>query len=285
MKANKMVMIRNIIQGDNLEVIKHFADYSVDLIYIDPPWNTGKIQKKITKKFDQDDDGPVKGFGGKRYNVEVVNEVSYDDRFENYLGFLKPRLVEAYRLLEHNGSFFIHINQNEEAYVKIMLDKIFGRDNFMRQIIHSWDYGGKTKKNWSLKHSAILWYAKDRNNYTFNYNEIDRVCYKAPKLVSHHKRVEGKVPTAVWDLGIVGTNSKEKEEYPSQKPLKLLERIIKVHSNPFGLVMDFFAGTGTCAEAAVKNGRQFYMIDNNPVAIETMKKRLAFCEPKIVKIT
>jgi site-specific DNA-methyltransferase (adenine-specific) len=277
----KIMSVKTIIQGDNLEVLDNFGDNWVDLIYIDPPWNTGKIQKKITKEFVQDKDGSIKGFKNKRYNSIITDEILYNDCYSDYIAFLKPRIVEARRILSHNGSIFVHINEHEEAYVKIMLDKIFGRENFKRQIIHSWDYGGKPKTTWPLKHSSILWYVKDKNNYTFNYEEIDRIPYKVPKLAGEEKAKKGKIPTSVWELGIVGTNSNEKTGYPNQKNIKLIERIIKVHSNPGDIIIDFFAGSGTVAEVAFNNKRSFFVIDNNPEAIKIMKERLAFCEPKV----
>jgi site-specific DNA-methyltransferase (adenine-specific) len=238
-----------IIKGDNLDILHTYRDGFARLIYIDPPFNTGKTQ--------------------------VRADNSYKDSFDNFKSFIVPRIEEAHRLLSNDGSFFIHLDWRECHYVKVWTDEIFGRDNFMNEIIWSFDYGGRSKKKWSAKHNNIFWYVKDRNNYIFNYDEIDRIPYLAPGLVGEEKAAKGKTPTDSWWSTIVHTNGKEKTGYPTQKPLKILERIVKVHSMPGDMTMDFFAGSGSFGEAAGKNNRSCVLIDSNPSAIEIMKKRFS----------
>lgn len=250
-----------ILEGDNLVILKTLEDESVDLIYIDPPFNTGKPQQLQRQ---------AKG--------KLIGDTkSYDDDFEDFRSFLFPRLLEVYRLLKADGSFFLHIDYREAHYCKIWLDEIFGRDCFMNEIIWAYDYGGRSKKKWSAKHDTIFWYVKDPKNYTFNFDEMDRIPYMAPGLVGKEKAAKGKTPTDCWWHTIVPTQGKERTGYPTQKPLGILERIIKVHTDPGDLVLDFFAGSGTTGEAAQKNGRKFILIDSNPEAIAVMKARLK-CE-------
>jgi site-specific DNA-methyltransferase (adenine-specific) len=214
--------------------------------------------------------------------VETYESPAFQDDFADYLDFLAPRLEEAYRVLAPDGSFFIHLDPHEVHYVKVLLDKIFGRACFMNEIIWAYDYGGRSKRYWPRKHDNILWYVKDPERYVFRYAEIDRIPYMAPGLVGPEKAARGKTPTDVWWLTIVPTHSKEKTGYPTQKPLKLLERIVRVHSEPGDWVLDFFAGSGTTGEAAARLGRKFVLIDNHPEAIRIMAKRLAFAQPKLV---
>jgi site-specific DNA-methyltransferase (adenine-specific) len=201
------------------------------------------------------------------------------------MGFLAPRIEEAKRVLATNGSLFLHVDSRESHYCKILLDQIFGRDSFMNEIIWSYDYGGRSKRKWPTKHDTIFWYAKDPGNYTFNYDDIDRIPYMAPGLVGKEKAARGKTPTDVWWQTIVPTNGKERTGYPTQKPLAILERIVKVHSNPGELVLDFFAGSGTTGVAAAKNDRQFVLIDTNPEAVQVAAKRLTEYTPKCIGFT
>jgi site-specific DNA-methyltransferase (adenine-specific) len=195
--------------------------------------------------------------------------------FDDYLAFLEPRLVEAYRILKPHGSLYFHIDYREVHYCKVLLDAIFGRDHFMNEIIWAYDYGARTKRKWPPKHDNILWYVKDRFHYTYNVDEIERIPYMAPGLVGAEKAARGKLPTDTWWHTIVPTNSHEKTGYPTQKPLGILRRIIQASSNPGEVVMDFFAGSGTTGMAAWELGRQFILIDNNLQALEVMAKRFA----------
>jgi site-specific DNA-methyltransferase (adenine-specific) len=268
-----------IVFGDNLEVLRKLGSTSIQLIYIDPPFNTGKLQTRTQIRTVQDElSGDRRGFAGRSYRTEKLGTTSYLDNFDDFLGFLRPRIEEAYRVLSPTGAFFFHIDYREVHYCKIMLDEIFGRDCFQNEIIWAYDYGARTKKRWPAKHDNILWYSKNPDQYTFNLDECDRIPYMAPGLVGPAKAARGKTPTDVWWHTIVPTNGKERTGYATQKPLGILERIIKVHSNPGDLVLDFFAGSGTTGEAAARCGRDYILIDSNPQAIEVMQKRLFHLE-------
>lgn len=269
-------MTHTIYFGDNLPILQSLPDESVDLIYIDPPFNTGKTQGRTQIQTVRDEtNGDRVGFGGRSYRtVELANR-AYQDRFDDFLGFLEPRLHEAYRLLAPHGSIYFHIDYREVHYCKILLDEIFGRDAFLNEIIWAYDYGGRTKKKWPPKHDNILYYAKDPENYTFNVDEIERIPYMAPGLVGEEKAARGKLPTDTWWHTIVPTNGKEKTGYPTQKPLGILRRIVQASSRPGDLVMDFFAGSGTLGAACLEFNRRFLLIDNNPQAIQVMRQRFA----------
>ncbi len=264
-----------IVYADNLAYLRAMPDGIVDLIYIDPPFNTGKTQARESIKTVHDEEsGDRVGFQGRRYRTERIGSSKYNDSFDDYLAFLEPRLIEARRILKPNGSFFLHVDYREVHYCKVLLDEIFGRESFINEIVWAYDYGARSKSRWSAKHDNILWYAKDPSDFTFNYDEMDRIPYMAPGLVGKEKAARGKTPTDVWWHTIVATNSKEKTGYPTQKPLGILERIVKVHSNPGDLVLDFFAGSGTTGEAAAKHSRRFILVDNSAEAIRIMAKRL-----------
>ncbi len=260
--------------GDNLELLREIGDETIDLIYIDPPFNTGRTQSRTFIRTVRDANGDRVGFGGRHYRTETVSENHYRDTFDDFIGFLEPRMQEAYRVLKPHGSLYFHIDYREVHYCKILLDDIFGRNSFLNEIIWAYDYGGRSKKKWSAKHDNILYYAKDPEHYTFNYDEIDRIPYLAPELVGKEKAAKGKTPTDTWWHTIVPTNGKEKTGYPTQKPLGIIRRIIKTSSNPDELVLDFFAGSGTTGAACKELGRDCILMDNNPEAIEIMKKRL-----------
>jgi len=268
-------MTIEILQGDNATILPNLPDASFDLIYIDPPFNTGKTQSRTQISTVRDDDGDRVGFQGKRYRTIRLGTQSYTDTFDDYLSFLEPRLLEAHRLLTETGSFFLHLDYREVHYAKVMLDGIFGRECFINEIIWSYDYGARATKRWSPKHDNILWYAKDPERYTFRYDDIDRIPYMAPGLVGAEKAERGKTPTDCWWNTIVSPNGKEKTGYPTQKPLTILERIVSVHSNPGDKLLDFFAGSGSFGEAAAKHGRDVTLIDVSAEAIAVMKRRLA----------
>ena len=273
----------DIHSGDNLDVMREFEDASFDLIYIDPPFNTGRTQSRKRLKTIRDGDGDRTGFQGKRYRTIELGSSAFADLFDDYQAFLEPRLREAYRLLSPTGSFFLHIDYREVHYCKILLDGIFGRPSFINEIIWAYDYGARSKRRWSAKHDNILWYAKDPDEYTYRYDDIDRIPYMAPGLVGPEKAARGKTPTDTWWHTIVSPNGKEKNGYPTQKPLAILNRIVKVHSDPGNRILDFFAGSGTTGEAAVRNGRDAVLVDNNPEAIRVMEERLAFVNPVLVE--
>ena len=271
-----------VLQGDNLELLRTFPDSSFDLIYVDPPFNTGHAQARTRIKTERDDDGDRVGFKGRRYRTTVVGSSSYTDTFDDYMAFLVPRLEEAFRILKPTGSFFLHLDYREVHYAKIALDQIFGRDSFINEIIWSYDYGARATNRWSPKHDNILWYAKSPKNYCFNYDEIDRIPYMAPSLVGEEKAERGKTPTDAWWNTIVSPNGKEKTGYPTQKPLGILTRIVRVHSKPGDQLLDFFAGSGSFGEAAANFGRKATLIDENPEAIEVMRRRFANFKTKFI---
>jgi len=266
-----------IIHGDNLRVLRDMRSEHVDLVYIDPPFNTGKRQSRVRIKTVRDGTGDRTGFQGNRYRTVRLGESSFNDSNPDYIAFIRLRMLEAYRVLKSCGSLFFHVDYREVHYCKIMLDEIFGRASFMNEIIWSYDYGARTRRKWPSKHDNILWYAKNPKQYVFNYAAIDRIPYQAPGLVGPEKAARGKTPTAVWQHTIVGTNSKEKTGYPTQKPLAIIERIVKVHSNPGELLLDFFAGSGTLGAAARKHGRRFILVDDSQDAIDVMRNRLPGC--------
>ena len=274
--------------GDNLKILqKYVPDESVDLIYIDPPFNTGKLQQRTEIQIEPDAAGDRVGFQGKTYRTHKGKTTHYTDKFESsdaYLQFLRPRFEEAYRVLHPHGSFFLHIDYREVHYCKVLLDEIFGRESFMNEIIWAYDYGGRSKSRWPAKHDNILWYAKTPKHYTFNFDEMDRIPYMAPGLVGKAKAARGKTPTDVWWHTIVSTNSGEKTGYPTQKPLGVLNRIVKVHSAQRDTLLDFFAGSGTFGEAAALHNRSSILIDNNIPAIRDIMNRLAFYGIELVNV-
>ena len=272
------LMENSIYFGDNIQILKTLPSNSVDLIYIDPPFNTGKIQSRTQIKTTRSSGGDRKGFGDQRYKTQIIGERAYRDRFDDYLAFLEPRLQEAYRVLAEDGSFYFHIDFREVHYCKILLDEIFGRECFLNEIIWAYDFGGRAKDRWPAKHDNILLYVKDPEHYTFNRDDIERIPYMAPGLVGEEKAKRGKLPTDTWWHTIVGTNSKEKTGYPTQKPVGVIRRIITASSNCGDLVMDFFAGSGTLGQVCLELGRHFILIDSNPQALEVMHKRFKSAE-------
>lgn len=273
--ATEMELVLDIHFGENLEIIRGFPAASFDLIYIDPPFNTGKTQARTQLRTVRDEAGDRVGFQGKRYRTIRIGTKAYSDAFDDYLGFLEPRLEEAQRLLKPNGSFFLHVDYREVHYCRVLLDFIFGRESFINEIIWAYDYGARATRRWSPKHDNILWYAKTPESYTFRYDDIDRIPYMAPGLVGPEKAERGKTPTDTWWNTIVSPGGKEKTGYPTQKPLAIIERIVRVHSNPGDVLLDFFAGSGTLGQAAVALGRHAVLVDNNPEAVAVMKRRFA----------
>lgn len=262
-----------IYLADNLDVLRALPQESVDLIYIDPPFNTGKVQQRTQLKTVRSEGGNRVGFQGKRYESIVLGSKRFSDLFDDYLAFLEPRLIEAHRILSPRGSLYFHIDYREVHYCKILLDAIFGRNHFLNEIIWAYDYGGRPKNRWPPKHDNILLYVKNSTDYVFNVDAIERIPYMAPGLVGPEKAARGKLPTDTWWHTIVPTNGSEKTGYPTQKPLGILRRIIQASSLPGAVVLDFFAGSGTTGFAALELGRRFILIDNNSAALETMAKR------------
>lgn len=280
--------MNKIYFGDNLPILQKLESESVDLIYIDPPFNTGKVQQRTTIKTVHSENGSRKGFQGKSYETTKLGTTSYEDSFDSLVDFLRPRLEEAYRILKPHGSLYFHIDYREVHYCKILLDEIFGRACFLNEIIWAYDYGGRAKSKWPPKHDNILYYVKDPENYVFNASAIDREQYIAPGLVGPVKAERGKLPTDTWWFSYVGkkptdtwwqtivpTHGKERVGYPTQKPRKLLDRIINASSYPGMVVLDFFAGSGTVGESCLTLDRQFILVDNNLSSLQVMAQRFS----------
>ena len=266
-------MSNRVYFGDNLEVLRALPDASVELIYIDPPFNTGKAQARTRLRTTRSESGDRVGFQGQRYETVRLGSLRYNDIFDDFLAFIEPRLVEARRVLSTAGSLYFHIDYREVHYCKVLLDGIFGRESFLNEIIWAYDYGARTRRKWPPKHDNILWYAKDPLRYTFNYDAIERIPYMAPGLVGPEKAARGKLPTDTWWHTIVPTNGSERTGYPTQKPLGILRRIIAASSNPGETVLDFFAGSGTTGAACLELGRKFILVDENPQALAVMAER------------
>lgn len=259
--------------SDNLPVLRSLPEASVQLIYIDPPFNTGREQERTTRTSRQSVTGFV-GFAGKRYEQIAQSALSYDDSFADYWEFLEPRLVEAKRLLTPSGTLYLHLDYREAHYAKVLLDGLFGRGCFLNEIIWAYDYGGKSKSRWPSKHDTILVYVKDPKNYYFDSKTVDREPYMAPGLVTKEKAEIGKLPTDVWWHTIVSPTGKEKTGYPTQKPEGILRRIIQASSKEGDRVLDFFAGSGTTGAVAGELGRRFTLIDSSKDSLSTITKRL-----------
>jgi site-specific DNA-methyltransferase (adenine-specific) len=269
-------VVNRIIHGDCLDVLPDLPDASVDLVYVDPPFNTGRVQRRYRLRTRRDEAGDRRGFAGRRYRSEKVSrDEGFADRFDDYLAFLEPRLREAHRVLKPTGSLYFHIDYREVHYCKVLLDRIFGRGCFLNEIIWAYDYGARSTKKWPAKHDNILFYARDPDDYFFDLSEVDRIPYMAPGLVGAEKAARGKLPTDTWWHTIVSPTGKEKLGYPTQKPLGILRRIVRASSPRGGLVLDFFAGSGTTGAAALECGRRFVLVDESSAAIAVMKKRFA----------
>jgi site-specific DNA-methyltransferase (adenine-specific) len=263
-----------ILLGDNLPLLRELEDETFQLIYIDPPFNTGRTQKRVTLETVPDEHGDRVGFGGRTYKSRLLAESSYRDSFDDYLRFLEPRLEEGRRLLTSSGTLYFHIDYREAHYCKLLLDELFGRECFLNEIIWAYDYGSRSKSRWPAKHDTILVYVKDADAYYFNSEEVDREPYMAPGLVTAEKAARGKLPTDVWWHTIVPTNGKEKTGYATQKPEGVVRRTVLASTRPGDWCLDFFAGSGTLGAVAAGLRRRYVLIDSNNEAVEVMTKRL-----------
>jgi site-specific DNA-methyltransferase (adenine-specific) len=263
-----------VILGDNLDVLPDLADGAFQLIYIDPPFNTGSRRRHVKVQAIRDPAGDRIGFGGKRYSTVKLGQMEYGDRSQDYEAFIAPRLVHAHRLLTDSGTLYLHIDQREAHYCKVLLDTVFGRANFLNEVIWAYDYGGRAKDRWPAKHDTILVYVKDMAAHFFDQDAIERIAYMAPGLVGAEKAARGKLPTDVWWHTIVPTSGRERTGYPDQKPEGVVRRAVQASSRPGDLVLDFFAGSGTTGAVAAALGRRFVMVDSNPAAIDVMTRRL-----------
>ncbi|MFM5904612.1 MAG: DNA-methyltransferase [Micrococcales bacterium] len=256
-------------------------DNFFQLIYVDPPFNTGRVQSRGANTTKRSETGDRVGFKGQRYETIKSTVLSYDDDFADYWAFLEPRLEQAWRILKDSGTLYLHLDYREAHYAKVLLDALFGRDCFLNEIIWAYDYGGKAKSRWPAKHDTILVYVKNPKSYYFDSSAVDREPYMAPGLVTAEKVERGKLPTDVWWHTIVSPTGKEKTGYPTQKPLGILRRIIQASSAPGDVVLDFFAGSGTTGAAAVELERHFVLVDQNPEAVKVMRERFAPLAPRV----
>jgi site-specific DNA-methyltransferase (adenine-specific) len=263
-----------ILLGENMELLPGLAAESFQLIYIDPPFNTGRRQRRRTLEAVGDPAGARGGFQGRRYRTRLLAESSYSDHFDDYLGFLAPRLEQAHRLLTREGTFYFHIDYREAHHCKLLLDEVFGRESFLNELIWAYDYGARTRRRWPAKHDTILVYVKDPDCYHFDSEQVDREPYMAPGLVTAEKAARGKLPTDVWWHTIVPTSGREKTGYPTQKPEGILRRIVQASTRPGDWCLDFFAGSGTLGAVAAQLDRRYVLIDSNPEAVRVMRQRL-----------
>jgi site-specific DNA-methyltransferase (adenine-specific) len=262
-----------VVLADNLRVLAALPDASVELVYIDPPFNTGRQQTRLSLRTERDPQGDRVGFHGERYRTQRVGSASFADSFDDYLAFLEPRLRHAHRVLKPSGSLYFHIDYREVHYCKLLIDALFGRECFLNEVIWAYDYGARTTRRWPAKHDNILVYVKDPERYYFDTAEVERIPYMAPGLVGPEKAARGKLPTDTWWHTIVSPTGKEKLGYPTQKPLGILERIVAASCPRDGLVLDFFAGSGTAGAAALRLGRRFMLVDESSTAHAVMQRR------------
>ena len=263
-----------IVLGDNLDVMAGFADGAFRMIYLDPPFNTGRERAARRLRTVAAADGDRTGFGGRRYRSEALEGSSYRDSFDDYLGFLEPRLREAHRLLDPEGTLYLHLDYREAHYVKLLCDEIFGRECFLNELVWAYDYGAKPRRRWPAKHDTILVYVRDPDGYWFDADAVEREPYMAPGLVTPEKAARGKLPTDVWWHTIVPTSGRERTGYPTQKPEGLVRRMVLASSRPGDRVADFFAGSGTLGAVAAATGRRYVLVDANPDAVAVMERRL-----------
>jgi site-specific DNA-methyltransferase (adenine-specific) len=273
--ADKLLLSDDlVVAGENSTALGKLPAGAFDVAYLDPPFNTGRAQARRTLSVSADADGDRTGFGGRRYASRLLQTLSYDDQFADYLGFLEPRVRAVRDLLAPHGTLYFHIDYREAHYCKLLLDEIFGRDAFLNELIWTYDYGAKPRRRWPAKHDTILVYVRSPGGHHFDPEAVEREPYMAPGLVSAEKAARGKRPTDVWFHTIVPTNGREKTGYPTQKPEGVLRRIVAASSRPGGWCLDPFAGSGTLGAVCRQLGRRFVLIDDNPVAVEVMRRRL-----------
>ncbi len=266
--------MEGIVLGDNLAALQQLEDGCVQMAYTDPPFNTGRTQTRQTLATVAASNGDRTGFGGRRYASTLLERSSYKDAFDDYLGFLEPRLTEIRRVLHPTGTLYLHLDYREAHHVKLLLDELYGRECFLNELIWAYDYGGKPKNRWPQKHDTILVYVKDRDRYFFDNEAVEREPYMAPGLVGPEKAARGKMPVSVIWHTIVSPTGREKTGYPTQKPEGLVRRFVHASSRPGDLVLDPFAGSGTLGAVAAATDRRYLLIDESPDAVRVMRARL-----------
>jgi site-specific DNA-methyltransferase (adenine-specific) len=273
--VDSLAPVDRILLGDNLPLLQAEPAGSVQMAYLDPPFNTGRAQVRRTHAMQASANGDRNGFGGRRYATRLLAESSYRDHFDDYLAFLEPRLAEVRRLLSATGTLYFHIDYREAHYCKLLLDEVFGRECFLNELIWAYDYGAKPRRRWPPKHDTILVYVKDPDGYYFDCDAVEREPYMAPGLVTDEKRARGKRPSSVWWHTIVSPTGREKTGYPTQKPEGIVRRMVQASSAPGDLCLDPFAGSGTLGAVAAATGRRYLLMDDNPEAVKVMRRRLA----------
>jgi site-specific DNA-methyltransferase (adenine-specific) len=263
-----------LIQGDNADVLPRLPDGAFDVVYVDPPFNTGRAQRHERLRVARDDGGDRAGFGGRRYRSEALGALAFDDAFDDYLAFLMPRLAHARRVLAGHGTLYVHLDPRESHYVKVALDGLFGRDCFLNELVWAYDYGGRPRRRWPPKHDTILVYVRDPARYHFDDDEVDREPYMAPGLVTPEKAARGKRPSDTWWHTIVPTSGAERTGYPTQKPEGIVRRMVAASSRPGGWCLDFFAGSGTLGAVARALERRWVLVDSSAEAVEVAARRL-----------
>jgi site-specific DNA-methyltransferase (adenine-specific) len=266
--------VHRILLGDNLPLLRELPDGLAQLVYADPPFNTGRTQVRRTLQMVPSPDGDRTGFKGRRYATRELERSTFRDAFDDYLGFLEPRLRELRRVLHPTGTLYLHVDYREAHYVKLLLDEIFGRDCFLNELIWAYDYGAKPRSRWPQKHDTIFVYVKDPARYFFDAEAVDREPYMAPGLVTPEQRERGKRPTSVMWHTIVSPTGREKTGYPTQKPERLVRRFVQASSRAGDLCLDPFAGSGTLGAVAAALGRPSLLIDERPEAVAVMRRRL-----------
>jgi site-specific DNA-methyltransferase (adenine-specific) len=263
-----------LVHADCADVLPRLPGGAFDMVYVDPPFNTGRAQRHERLRVVADDAGDRAGFAGRRYRSESRGALQFDDAFDDYAAFLVPKLAEARRLLAPHGTLYVHLDPRESHYVKVALDGLFGRACFLNEIVWAYDYGGRPRRRWPPKHDTILVYVRDPAAYHFDDTEVDREPYMAPGLVTPEKRARGKRPSDTWWHTIVPTNGTERTGYPTQKPEGIVTRMVAASSRPGGWCLDFFAGSGTLGAVAAKLGRRYVLVDASPDAIAVARRRL-----------
>jgi site-specific DNA-methyltransferase (adenine-specific) len=271
--------MNRVLLGDNLPLLQELPDGCAGMAYADPPFNTGRRQVRTTLATVASADGDRTGFGGRRYATTVVGRSAYADAYDDYLGFLEPRLRELRRVLAPHGTLYRHLDYREAHAVKLLLDEVFGRECFLNELIWAYDYGAKPRRRWPQKHDTILVYVRDPALYHFDADAVDREPYMAPGLVTPEQRERGKRPTSVMWHTIVSPTGREKTGYPTQKPEALVRRFVQASSRPGDLCLDPFAGSGTLGAVASKLGRRYLLMDASEDAVRVMRARLGACAP------
>jgi site-specific DNA-methyltransferase (adenine-specific) len=266
--------VEGLVLGDNLPLLRELEEGSVQMAYADPPFNTGRTQERRTLAAVASENGDRTGFGGRRYATTLLQQSSYRDSFDDYLGFLEPRLRELRRVLSPEGTLYLHLDYREAHYAKLLLDELFGRECFLNELIWAYDYGAKSRRRWPQKHDTILVYVREPDGYWFDCEAVDREPYMAPGLVTPEQRERGKRPTSVMWHTIVSPTGREKTGYPTQKPEGLIRRFVQASSRPGDLCLDPFAGSGTLGAVAAALGRRYLLIDSSEDAVGVMRARL-----------